>query len=155
MKIILLFLFLVVMINCSFDNKTGIWSGQIQENELKKESTIGKIINTKEKLFSEEKNVDNEDVILIEKAIKVDNWTSFYSNDKNLIPNIKFDFAEKFTFLSYKKIAGSIVHSPIIFEKMIIFSNDKGDIFIYDLNTNESITKINFYKKQHTKIKKK
>ena len=155
MKIILLFLFLVVMINCSFDNKTGIWSGQIQENELKKESTIGKIINTKEKLFSEEKNVDNEDVILIEKAIKVDNWTSFYSNDKNLIPNIKFDFAEKLTFLSYKKIAGSIVHSPIIFEKMIIFSNDKGDIFIYDLNTNESITKINFYKKQHKKIKKK
>ena len=49
-------------------------------------------------------NVDNEDVILIEKAIKVDNWRSFYSNDKNLIPNIKFDFAEKFTFLSYKKI---------------------------------------------------
>mgnify|MGYP001272564223 FL=1 len=144
MKIILLSLFLVIMLNCSFDNKTGIWSGQIQENEVKKDSTIGKIVNTKEKLFSEERNVDNENSILIEKAIKIDNWTSFYSNDKNLIPNIKFDFTEKSTFLSYKKIAGSIVHTPIIFKKTIIFSNDKGDIFIYDLNSNESITKINF-----------
>ena len=113
MKIILLSLFLVIMLNCSFDNKTGIWSGQIQENEVKKDSTIGKIVNTKEKLFSEERNVDNENSILIEKAIKIDNWTSFYSNDKNLIPNIKFDFTEKSTFLSYKKIAGSIVHTPM------------------------------------------
>ena len=148
MKIILFLIFVFTLNNCSFDNKSGIWSGQVQEDKIKKQSTIGKVVNAKENFFSEEIKVSPDNYIQIEKSKEVNNWTSIYLNDKNLVPNINFDLKTKLTFSTIKKITGKPVHTPLFLNNVIVFSNNKGDIFIYDMNSDKEIIKINFYKKK-------
>ena len=155
MKIILFLIFFFTLNNCSFDNKSGIWSGQAQEDKIKKQSTIGKVVNAKENFFSEEIKVSSNNYIQIEKSKEVNNWTSIYLNDKNLVPNINFDLKSKSTFSTIKKITGKPVHTPLILNNVIIFSNNKGDIFIYDMSSDKEIIKINFYKKKFKKVEKK
>ena len=71
-KNLILFLIFILLINCSFDNKTGIWGGEEEEkrkiSELEKEQ---KQIIDVYKVYSSESNslkeiILNRDIILVE-----------------------------------------------------------------------------------------
>ena len=65
-KKLIFFLVLILLVNCSFDNKTGIWSGdkdekrRISELEKKQGRTISTdTIYSSENIYSEEKTLDS------------------------------------------------------------------------------------------------
>ena len=71
MKIFLTSILLIILSSCSFDNKTGIWSGDKYERErieelgkeqARRKNNIVKIFSS-ETVFSEEKNLE-EKIIL-------------------------------------------------------------------------------------------
>ena len=77
--------------NCSFDNKSGIWTGsdQISKNENKTSQ------NT-EYVFKKQNNVIDEIDLAPDQTIKIDNpkkyseWSQRYQNKSNNINNVSF-----------------------------------------------------------------
>ena len=160
-KLIFFFIF-VLLNNCSFDNKTGIWGGSEDEkrkiSEIEKEQK--KIINTKQ-IYSSE-NIFLEEMVLEKNIIlstpqKNSVWKTSGLNDQNHIGNIYLPKADNI-FLKKKigknKFSTSrIISSPLIYEDNIFFSDDTGTIF--NVSENGKIYwKKNIYKKLYKKIYK-
>ena len=160
-KLIFFFIF-VLLNNCSFDNKTGIWGGSEDEkrkiSEIEKEQK--KIINTKQ-IYSSE-NIFLEEMVLEKNIIlstpqKNSVWKTSGLNDKNHIGNIYLPKPDNI-FLKKKigknKFSTSrIISSPLIYEDNIFFSDDTGTIF--NVSENGKIYwKKNIYKKLYKKIYK-
>ena len=92
-KNLILFLIFILLINCSFDNKTGIWGGEEEEkrkiSELEKEQ---KQIIDVYKVYSSESNslkeiILNRDIILVEPK-KNSSWKMSGLNHQNFLGNI-------------------------------------------------------------------
>jgi len=148
--------------SCSFDNQTGIWSGEEKEKrritELEKEQNqIVDIINvySSESIYSKEESLT--DSISISNPKKNLSWKMHGLNHQNFLGNIYLSGIENI-FLK-KKIGknkfskSKIISSPLVFEDNIIFSDDKGTIFSVDYNGNVNWKK-NIYKKIYKKINK-
>ena len=100
----LLFIALLIT-NCSFDHKTGLWSGQdnekkrIEELERRQNSKIEVLkIYTRKNLFSKE--IDANNAVKLSKPINKISWEVAGSNLQNLsgniyLPNIKKNFIKK------------------------------------------------------------
>ena len=105
-KNLILFLIFILLINCSFDNKTGIWRGGEKEkrriSELEKEQ---KQIIDVYKVYSSEKNFLEE--IILNKAItlsepkKNSSWKMTGLNHQNFLGNIYLSGVDN-TFLKKK-----------------------------------------------------
>ena len=66
--------------------------GVVKHKKIKLKNNLqSEVVNAKENFFSEEIKVSSNNYIQIEKSKEVNNWTSIYLNDKNLVPNINFD----------------------------------------------------------------
>ena len=90
---IISFLILVLVSNCSFDNKTGIWGDSEKEkkNIADLERKQKQIIEV-EKIYSSE-NVFSKEIsltknITLSKAIKNVEWTTSNLNNQNFLGNI-------------------------------------------------------------------
>lgn len=162
-----LFFFLVslLLVNCSFDNKTGIWDGK--EKEKIKVSDLKKIQKEEESIeienaYSSEttfsKEVKLNKIIEISNQIKNSSWLMSGLNYQNSLGNIFLPGSEN---LFMKEKVGKnkfslskIKISPLVHNNNIFFSDNKGSIF----NINQAgdiIWKINIYKKVYKKIFKK
>ena len=91
-KLIFFFIF-ILLNNCSFDNKTGIWTGS--EDEKRKISEIEKeqkrIINTTQIYSSEDiflEEIALEKNIILSAPIKNSLWTTSGLNEQNHLGNI-------------------------------------------------------------------
>ena len=149
------FLFFV---SCSFDNKTGIWTGD--QDEKKRISELRKKQKDKLeviKIYSSEdvfaKEISTNAQVSLSKARKNSSWKMTGYNLQNFIGNIYLSGTDN-NFLK-KKIGknkfslSKIMTSPLIFDDEIIFSDDKGTIY------NISRTgKLNWKKKNELKIQK-
>ena len=158
--IYLLFFFLIQ--GCSFDNKTGIWSGS--EDEQRKVLEIEREQNRKlevVKIYSSKdfysKEIIAEKKIQLSKPKKINSWMTSSLNNQNALGHIylsgideKF-FSEKF---GKKKFPLSkILSQPLITNNKIIHADDSGTI--YSFNTDgKKIWKKNIYKKFYKKIYK-
>ena len=161
-KFLIFFLILILFTSCSFDNKSGIWSGSKKEKrriaELEKEQK--RIIDvvkvyTSANLYSKEisavKNVN-----LTEPKTN-SSWKMPGLNPQNFIGNIYLaDISNNFL----KKKSGKnkfsisqVMASPLFFNDNIIFADDVGTIF--SINKRGKINwKKNIYKKVYKKIYK-
>ena len=133
-RILFFFLIFIFSTNCSFDNKTGIWSSE--ENEKKRISIIEKqqkkILNTV-KLYSSESNYNKEiygkNKIDLTKAKKNTEWKMSGMNLQNFLGNIYLQ-GTKDIFLKKKigknkfSLSKNLI-SPIISNNNIIFSDDR------------------------------
>ena len=154
MKIILIILISVLLLNCSFDNKSGIWKN---ENEIEVEKN--ERFRDFETLYIEEKSfiekIDAPKNFFIEPSTnKVNiNWTDeFYQNSNNL-DNFSYKNLNEQIFKS-EKLSKYKIYDKILFDRNnIIISDNKGNINIYDVNQQKIIFKFNFYKKRIKKIK--
>lgn len=161
-KKILLFIVFILISNCSFDSKTGIWGDKKKERERISdiEKNQKEIIDT-EKIYSSDEQF-NEEVILnkniiLSKANRNSLWKMSNFNYQNFMDNL---YLEGIDNVFLKKKVGKdkfTLHKEItqllVFDNNIIFSDDKGTIY----KINESgrvIWKKNIYKKSYKRIYK-
>jgi len=156
-NIVFLLIFFLIT-NCSFDDKTGIWSGGKKEkkriSQLEKEQR--KIIDVT-KIYSSD-NVYSKEIAL-NQNISLSNpkknlsWEMSGLNHQNFLGNIYLSGIDD-VFLK-KKIGKNkfsllkVIASPLAYNNNIIFSDDKGTI--YNINDRGNV---NWKKNIYTKIYK-
>ena len=155
MKKIIYLIFLAFLINnCSFDNKTGIWTGS--KNILKKKDTSDQnieLIFKKENEILKDKNLTLNQNIKLGRLITFKNWTQSYQNKFNSIGNVLFFNEGNYKKLS--KISNSKINKSILVNNNNLFFSDfNGNIGVFSLTDNKVIYKFNFYKKKFKKTKK-
>ncbi len=161
-KRLVFFLIFILLSNCSFDNKTGIWGGSEKEkrriSELEKEQ---KQIIDIERVYSSE-DIYNDEIpltkgISLSKSKKNQSWQMSGLNHQNFLGNIYLSGTDNI-FLK-KKIGknkfsiSNIAVSILAFENNIILSDDVGTIFSINANGNINWKK-NIYKKIYKKVNK-
>ena len=161
-KNLIFILVLILLVNCSFDNKTGIWSGdkdekrRISELEKKQGRTISTdTIYSSENIYSEEKTLVKKISLSIPK--KNLSWEMSGLNHQNFLGNIYLSGIDN-TFLKKKigknKFSSSrITASPLIYKNNIFLTDDNGTIFNID-QSGKINWKKNIYKKIYNKIYK-
>ena len=161
-KNLIFFLIFILLVNCSFDNKTGIWSGSKKEkrriSELEKEQKQTKVVDyiySSKSVYSKEISLTKK--ISISNPRKNLSWKMSSLNQQNFLGNIYLSGIDE-VFLK-KKIGknkfpmSKIISSPLVFENNIIFSDNNGTIF--NINQNGEINwKKNIYKKIYKKVYK-
>ena len=161
-KNLIFFLIFILLVNCSFDNKTGIWSGSKKEkrriSELEKEQKPTKVVDyiySSKSVYSKEISLTKK--ISISNPRKNLSWKMSSLNQQNFLGNIYLSGIDNI-FLK-KKIGknkfpmSKIISSPLVFENNIIFSDNNGTIF--NINQNGEINwKKNIYKKIYKKVYK-
>ena len=162
-KNLIFFLIFILLNNCSFDKKSGIWKGGEKEkrriSELEKKQ---KEIIDVEKIYSSSENIILKEKSLI-KNIKLSqpnknlSWEMTGLNNQNFLGNIYLTGIGNL-FLKKKigksKFFNSNITTPILsFENNLIISDDGGTI--YNINESGSIKwKKNIYAKIYKKIYK-
>ena len=161
-KNLIFFLIFILLNNCSFDNKTGIWGDSEKEkrkiSELEKKQ---KQILDVEKIYSSDKIYLKE--VPLTKNISLSNpkknssWKMSSLNHQNFLGNIYLSGIDNI-FLK-KKIGkdkyseSRVITSLFAFKNNIILSDDTGTIF--NINQSGNINwKKNIYKKIYKKIYK-
>ena len=80
MKLLIFFIILIFLQNCSFDNKTGIWKNE--KTFSKKENDIFKdleLLNTKNDTYKKIATIDNNFKFIIPKPKNNYEWNDIYS----------------------------------------------------------------------------
>ena len=159
-KSLIFFLVYILLVNCSFDTKTGIWTGDqvVKKKAAEKEKEKIRKQNRK-KIYSVDYSYSFEKTLVkkinLSKPVKNLDWKMPGLNEQNFLGNIYLSginnkFLKKkigknrFFSLSKKK------SSPLIYKNYILLSDNRGTIF----NIN-SFGKINWEKNIYRKIYKK
>ena len=147
-RTIVLFLIILLITNCSLDNKTGLWT---KSEKIKVEQQL--IVS---ELFKKEKSLSKE----FNSNVKIQ--LSSYLSDNNFLNNSTNNSGranyngnlQSLSKFKYSKIDNFNELEPeIIFEgKNIIFFDNKGSILKFD-QSSKLIWKKNYYKKTEKKQK--
>ena len=161
-KYLIIILIIYLFTGCSFDSKTGIWSGD--EKEKQKIAELEKEQNQKinvEKAYSS-KDIYLKEIIAVKKVIlnqptKNLDWKMSGLNPQNFMGNsylsgISNNFLKK--KIGKNKYSNSkVMASPIVINNNILLADDTGTIF-YISRSGELHWKKNIYKKINKKISK-
>jgi len=160
-KKIVFALIYVFLSGCSFDDKTGIWSGEKEKRKISQLEQEQKEIIDIYKVYSSE-DIFSKEILLSRKIIlsnphKNSSWSMSGLNNQNYLGNIYFP---KINLKFLKKKIGknkfsesNKITSILTFKDNIIFSDDTGTIF-YLNEYGKIIWKKNIYKKMYKKIYK-
>ena len=154
MKFFLL-IFLLILNNCSFDNKTGIWKNvnETSNKQTKVEQNF-KILSSSKDPYSEIIPKKNDFIFKSGNTLISQQWNDIYYNKGNNSENFKYKSQNLIIFKS-KKLSRNSTNHPVLFNKNnFIFTNEKGSLIVFSINGNKVISKFNFYKKKFRKIKK-
>lgn len=152
MKLFYSLIILIILQNCSFDNKTGIWKNK---NVVSKKDTNifkdFKKLSIDDKLFDQEIPFNNQFNFDLEKPSNNFNWKDIFFNPKNNFKNFEYNDTNNIIFKS-KKLSKYIVNDYLLFENNnLIISDQKGNLIVFSINQNKIISKFNFYKKKYKK----
>ena len=154
-KYLIFFLIFILFVSCSFDNKSGIWSGSKKEKmrvaELEKEQR--RVIDVVKIYTSEDtslKEIPAVKSINLTEPKTNSSWKMSGLNLQNFVGNIYLSGISN-NFLK-KKIGkdkftiSQVMASPLVFNGNIIFTDDTGTIF--SINKKGKLNwKKNIYKK--------
>jgi outer membrane protein assembly factor BamB len=167
-KLLLIFI-LTLITSCSFDNKTGIWQDASDipiDNRVSKsiseDTSVTRYENifVKNKIFSEEKEVNNSFNLEMDQPIKIINWLEEYAIPTNNVSNFSYNDQKVLLFKS-SKLKSFFANKENLSNKIVFYNNNlishdhKGTIFIFSLSLNKKIFEYNFYKKSFKKFNKK
>jgi len=147
-KILGLLLISLLIINCSLDKKSGLWSEK-SEIDIEKDLIITEIFED-EKAFSEEFNSNVK--IKLKSNLTNNNFTNNLSNNNG---RINYDGSlESISRYKFSSIDNFDQSEPeIVFDNNnVIFFDNKGSILKFD-EFSKLIWKINYYKKKEKKLK--
>ena len=128
------FVFLIIT-NCSFDNKSGIWTG---DKKIAEEKDAFIRIDKESKIIKKE--INSKLIINIKEGSLNKNWFFSDVNLKNNIPHLLFNGNLKnISKFRFKKSANFAFYSPeiLLSEKYIIFYDNNG--FLVKYNSNKEI----------------
>jgi len=155
MKLYFISIILLLINACSFDNKSGIWTSDIEEKKKRDILKDFKKISVTEDAFDKIISLENSKKIEISLPINNLQWNDIYFNDENNLKNFKADNLNQILFQS-KKLSRNKSSNYLIFENgNLIISDDKGNIIVYSVKEKKIISKYNFYRKEYKGIKKK
>jgi|TARA_B100001093_G_scaffold511690_1_gene580114 outer membrane protein assembly factor BamB len=147
------YILLILISHCSFDNKSGIWNSQNSKNDKKNEVTNTKLedVFVKNKSYKSEKNVDSNYLFNIEEPIRNKNWKFIFQNTSNNLSHVYYH--DKMQLLLVSKKLSKNIKKPNMFieDDNIIYSDNKGNIFVYSSKLNIKVFSFNFYKKKYKK----
>ena len=157
MKLFFIISFIILLINCSFDNKSGIW-----ENEnLPKKKVDNNIFNDFEKisikdsLFNQTILPDTNLKLYIPEPSINNNWKDIFYNSKNNSINFSYENSNQVILKSKRLSKNKVGNYKLYHNGNLIISDDKGSLIIFSTYENQIISKFNFYKKKFKNIKKK
>ena len=146
-KIIFFIFSTFIIYGCSFDNKTGIWTGS---NKIaKKNDNVQnlELIFKKKNSDIKTKELSKNRKISLTTPNSFSMWGQRYQNNFNNVGNLKF-----FNEGNYKKLAKiskvNINDNILFYNGNLFFSDTKGNIGVFSLSQNKLIYKYNFYKKK-------
>ena len=119
MKFIHLIIFFLFLINCSFDNKSGIWNNEKIKAEQKDENIFKdfKKISATFKVFDKVIPIDRNYEFFLNKPSTNDSWKdTFYADNNN---KINFKLNEDNKVFKSKKLTKFEVSDDILFLKII------------------------------------
>ena len=128
------FVFLIIT-NCSFDTKSGIWTG---DKKIVEEKEVFIRIDEESKIIKEE--INSKLIINIKEGSLNKNWFFSDVNLKNNIPHLLFNGSLKnISKFKFKKSANFEFYNPeiLLSEKYIIFYDNNG--FLVKYNSNKEI----------------
>ena len=155
MKTISTILLLSLLLNCSFDSKTGIWKN-INEIETKKNTKFKdfETLYTEEKTFNQIIEASKNFFIQAPKPKLNLIWKDEFYKNSNNTENFSYKNINELIFKS-KKLSKYNIDKKILFDgRNIIVTDKNGNIIFYNVNQQEIIFKFNFYKKKLKKIEK-
>ena len=155
MKFFFILVFLIILSNCSFDNKTGIWQNTNEANTKKEDRFKDfETLYTETKSFESIIKPDNNLKINLEPIYLNLKWTDEYFDDSNNFKNFSYKNLNELIFKS-KKLSRYNIKDRILFNNQkVVATDNKGNIIVYSIETQEIILKYNFYKKKFKKTKK-
>ena len=154
MKFFLILSVSIILVSCSFDNKSGIWKNNNQLSKEKDNLKEFQNLYTQSKSFNKIIEPKKKLNILLDPIISTSTWTDIYFNNLNKLDNFKY---ENYNQLVYKsnKITKYETSNRILYENQnIICSDKKGNVIVFSLSEEKQIFKYNFYKKNYKKIAK-
>tara|TARA_B100000886_G_C20424654_1_gene493340 strand:+ start:522 stop:1847 length:1326 start_codon:yes stop_codon:yes gene_type:complete len=156
MKLLKNYFFLLFLIGCSFDNKSGIWnSGNLNKTEKNKVFSDFKTLSSKNDRFENIVPFDGSSILSFSDEVNNRDWNDIYYGKNNNFENFNYRNLNDLIFRS-KKITKEETNNYILLKNNIIIINTKkGDLIFYSLNENKILNKFNFYKKRYKKIEKK
>jgi len=156
MKIFLLYFIFILLNNCSFDNKSGIWKNENNIDKNQKDTFKQfKNVSTSIDPFTEIIEIKKNYEFKLSKKINPTSWKQIYLNQNNNLNNFEYNNFNELFFKS-KKISKHKASDHILYEEGNIINSDlKGNINIFSVSNNKILTKFNFYKNKYKKIKKK
>ena len=154
MNIFFALFLLIILSNCSFDNKTGIWKNNqpdlITQNRFEDFETF----------YSEQKSFDqvvppDDNLALSLSKIKTNlKWNDEFYNGSNNLDNFSYKDDNRIIFKS-KKLTKHKTGNNILFDgNNSIITDDKGNIVVLSLENEQIIFKYNFYNKKFKKNQK-
>ena len=157
MKLFAVTLLLILLNNCSFDTKSGIWKNE--NLSVKRDFDKGTFrdfqkVSTRSDTFDKVIPFDQKFKYKITNSKKNYNWQDVFLNQSNNLKNLKYNDNNKLIFKS-KKLTKNKINDFILFnEDKLITSDEKGNLIIYTLENEKNLYKFNFYKKKYKKFKK-
>ena len=155
MKTIKLIIFLLILTQCSFDNKTGIWTN---DNEIIKKKNIQykdfKTINSNQKKFDTIITPPQNFKISFGNISINENWLDEFYNKSNNLENFSYTGLNNIIFKSSKLSRKKLKNSILFDNEKVITSDEKGNVIIYSITNKKNNFKFNFYHKKYKKIKK-
>ena len=156
MKFLNLFFFFIILIGCSFDNKSGIWKNEnITEKRDQKAFKEFKNLLSANQSFNEIIKLKNNTGFRISKKIKNLEWKDKFYNNSNYYDNFSYNDLNKLIFNSKKISRHKLNETLLFYNNNAIVSDKKGNMIIFSIETNQVIDKFNFYKKEFKNIEKK
>ena len=160
-KFLIYSLMFSLLANCSFDNRSGIWSGSEEEKKIAKieieQQKEKKVVKVYTSQTSYSKEISTAQNINLTKSKNNMFWKTPGSNLQNFLghiylPSIENNFLKKKVGKNKFEIL-KIMSSPLVFNENIIFSDDTGSIFSID-RKGKINWKNNIYKKIYKNIYK-
>ena len=156
MNKILYFIILIFFLNnCSFGNKTGIWTGSDQvtkKNNDEKDVNLEFIFKKKNDTLKD-KDLSSDQALKLDKPTSIPEWSQSYQNKFNYLGNVRF--LNDGNYKKFSKISKANINNNIlVYQNNLFYSDYKGNIRIFSLSQNRLIFKFNFYKNKMKKSKK-
>ena len=105
-------------------------------------------------IFDKIIDINKDFIFQLPSQIKNSKWSDVYYNQSNNYSNFSYNDRKSLIFKS-KKLSSRNISSLFLYDRgNLIFSDSKGNLIIFSIESNKAIIKFNFYKKKYKKIDK-
>ena len=111
MKIFYCILVILLLPNCSFDNKSGIWNNELETFGEKKDAFKDFIkISSEESIFNKKISLEKNFKFILSAPIYNKEWKDIFYREDNNLDNFKYNAANELIYKSKKLTRANVNH---------------------------------------------